>query len=148
MFRIEQLAREGRVVLPYPVWLDVVDALAELGRPGSGYVVLCGSDGSHLQIAGSEQRLTVEYRQTIGKRYRHFVLGKSPPDYRAAQIDTTVAPIPVRRSEVLECRRVEDICRHFFDEGAVPPECALREMTHQPRESEDPELPDAEPQLG
>ena len=84
-----------------------------------------------MQVAGSQQQLTVEYRQTIGTRYRHFALGKAPPDDRETWIHTSVGAVSVKRSEVLDARRALEICRHFFDDGAVPQEYALRDMTHQ-----------------
>ena len=131
MFRIESLEREGLLPLSFPVWADAAEALGELDLDGRGYVILCGSDGSYVQVAGTGQRLTIEYRQTIGTIYRHFVLGMAPPDGRAARINTSIGMVEVRRSEVLDLRRALEVCHHFFDDGAVPQAYALRDVTYQ-----------------
>lgn len=136
MFRIETLERQGLLPLVGPVWCDVREALEELDPSGRGFVILCGSDGSYVQVAGTREELTVEYRQTIGTRYRHFVLGNPPADDRQsddepAEIHTSVGVVTVHRHEVLDLRRAVEICKLFFEDGAVPQQYALRDMTHQ-----------------
>lgn len=129
MYGVSTLEGEGLPPLEEPEWPAVEHALRQLSPDGRGYVILTADDGSYVQVAGSRQELTIEYRQTIGTRFRHFVLGKRADETSDAELVTSVGTISLRSNEVLTLDDALSVCRHFFIDGAVPEQFTLRETT-------------------
>jgi hypothetical protein len=107
----------------------VIEALAQLHPKGPSFVVLSRDDGSYVQTTGARLRLTVEYRQMLPSGFRHYTLGRNPPDPRPTSINCRYGPIHCHMSESMTLSDAQTILTAFLAGGRVPDTFALRDRT-------------------
>lgn len=127
-----ELQLEDRAAIQNPTREEIVEALAQLHPKGPSFVILTREDGSYVQTAGAKLRLTVECREMMPQGFRHYTLGKNPPDTRPTYINCRCGPIHCQMSESMTLTDAQAIFTEFQSTGQLPDEFVRREMGPQP----------------
>lgn len=95
---------------------------------GPGFAILENVRG-YIQTAGGDDLFTVEWRQSCGNGFRHFVAGKDGDDVTEVAIPTNGYQVTVRKNECLSMQDVELLFQAFLTGGDRPTIFNWRDVT-------------------
>jgi hypothetical protein len=136
-WQTETIHRPGDLVLVVEGDADLrnpteeqVDATLERLTPcgGPGFAILQKAR-DYVQTAGGDGLFTVEWRQTIDDRFRHFVAGKDGDTTTEVAIPTNGFRVTVKKNECLALHDVKLLFRTFPTGGNLPAEFLWRDVT-------------------
>src|SRR5687767_337614 len=81
---------EGEVIAN-ATWAQIEKLLQQINSDTRCFFTLNSDSGDYLQCAGGEHRISVELRQILGNRFKHFVLGKRETSDSSASVWTTIS---------------------------------------------------------
>lgn len=96
---------------------------------GPSHLALLSPDGSYLQAAGTNTRMTVEAHLISTKGITHVVLGRKGPPGPLRAIASTTGPLSVHQSEMWAAPAAAQIFSRFAAIGTIPPELRQRDIT-------------------
>lgn len=105
-----------------------VDWLEPTGGPG--FLILENSGGSYAQVGGGKEECTLEWRETQGERFSHWVAGKQDVDDRTQiQIEGNGPYFTVMANEKLTNAEVLTLLLAFAEGRPRPEAFTWRDMT-------------------
>ncbi len=105
-----------------------VDSLTPDGGPG--FLILDGLNASYAQAAGGDGAYTVEWRETFGETFRHWVAGiAGRPSERDITIEGNGFQVTVKENESLGIADVKTILRAFLQGKARLANYSWRDVT-------------------
>ena len=123
------LVVEGNAELRNPTagQLDAaIDRLTPKGGPG--FAVLEATP-DYVQTAGGDGLCTVEWRQSHGEGFRHFVAGKDGDNSTEIEIPTNGFQVTVKKNECLTTQDVKRLFQTFLTGGNRPTDFRWRDVT-------------------
>jgi hypothetical protein len=116
-----------------PTWIQIEDSLRQIDSEECCFLILTADTGRYLQCAGGPLGVTLEFRETLNDKFRHFILGKvqvaSALKTIWSTIDCRVGPIRVHKGEVISLNEAIEAFRYFFQNADVPADLTRRNVT-------------------
>lgn len=124
--------KNGRKVINLSQRL-IEESLRQINKETCCYFILTADNGSYLQCAGGPSAVTLEFREMLNGKFKHFVLGKGPVTSALktiwSTIDCKVGPIRVHKDEVLTLEDAIAAFAYFFEKAEILPELKRRNVT-------------------
>ncbi len=107
----------------------VLNFLNQMVSETSSYCTLSFSVNHYIQCAGSNKKLTVEFRKTMDNGFKHFVVGEKSLFKYETKVPYSGGNIKVKSNEILNSKQAKEIFTSFINDNNIPTSYILRETT-------------------
>jgi len=105
--------------------------ISELNPTTCPYLIFEHNNGDYLQIAGSTELLTVEYRVFDNLSFKHFVIGMKEIERTWCIIKSGIGDIVVLKNELLNAQIAIEIVKMFSNSININEKFNSRNITKQ-----------------
>jgi hypothetical protein len=105
---------------------ELIDRIDPIDFP---FLVIEKSLGNYLQIAGTNNELVVEQRNTSDKTFWHYVVGRYEEPRHWVQLRAKIGILTVMNNEVLDAGMVKELVRNYLDDAVNKSKLRLRDIT-------------------